>query len=119
MQCHFWKLRRGWHWRYKSKNWRQFKKESETSDKEEKTSAKENAENDNTKTDSTDGEINTTPEDDTVYGKLSQPHGNNKIVNVDDTLYILNDNDEILQAEKSFSKLPLDKNLDKNFWMSI
>ncbi|HAR6230940.1 TPA: hypothetical protein I1723_000551 [Staphylococcus pseudintermedius] len=90
------------------------KKESETSDKEEKTSAKENAENDNTKTDSTDGEINTTPEDDTVYGKLSQPHGNNKIVNVDDTLYILNDNDEILQAEKCFSKLPLDKNLDKN-----
>ncbi|MCE5687343.1 hypothetical protein JL786_00960 [Staphylococcus pseudintermedius] len=91
------------------------KKESETSDKEETTSSKEeNTENDNSKTDLTDGEINTTPEDDTVYGKLSQPHGNNKIVNVDDTLYILNDNDEILQAEKSFSKLPLDKNLDKN-----
>ncbi|EHV5274715.1 hypothetical protein K0T78_000751 [Staphylococcus pseudintermedius] len=91
------------------------KKESETSYKEETTSSKEeNTENDNSKTDLTDGEINTTPEDDTVYGKLSQPHGNNKIVNVDDTLYILNDNDEILQAEKSFSKLPLDKNLDKN-----
>ncbi|MCE5711980.1 hypothetical protein JL837_01895 [Staphylococcus pseudintermedius] len=91
------------------------KKESETSDKEETTSSKEeNTENDNSKTDLNDGEINTTPEDDTVYGKLSQPHGNNKIVNVDDTLYILNDNDEILQAEKSFSKLPLDKNLDKN-----
>ncbi|MRI05059.1 hypothetical protein GB868_02960 [Staphylococcus pseudintermedius] len=101
------------------------KKESETSDKEEKTSAKEkeettsskeeNTESDNSKTDLTDGEVNMTPEDGTVYGKLSKPHDDNKmVVVVDGMTYVLGENDEILQAEKSFSKLPLDKNLDKS-----
>ncbi|EGQ2730481.1 hypothetical protein [Staphylococcus pseudintermedius] len=92
------------------------KKESETSDKEEKTSAKENVENDNTKTDSTVEKNEVTPEDDTVYGKLTAPHDNNKmVVVVDGITYVIGDNDEILRAEKSFSKLPLDKNLDKSF----
>ncbi|HGH5561136.1 hypothetical protein [Staphylococcus pseudintermedius] len=57
-----------------------------------------------------------TPEDDTVYGKLTAPHDNNKmVVVVDGITYVIGDNDEILRAEKSFSKLPLDKNLDKSF----
>lgn len=126
MQCHFGKLRREWHWRYEPKNWRQSKKESETSNKEENTSDKEkeektlskeeNTENDNTKADLTVDKNEVNLEDDTVYGKLSAPHDNNKmVVVVDGITYVLGDDDEILRAEKSFSKLPLDKNLDKSF----
>ncbi len=55
------------------------------------------------------------PEDDTVYGKLTKKHDDNSVVVIDDMTYILGDNDEILQAEKDFSNLPLDKNTDKNF----
>lgn len=90
------------------------KKDEKTSIKEEKESAKEDVKNDNTKVNSTVEKNEVTPEDDTVYGKLTAPHNNNQVVVVDDMTYILGDNDEILQAEKGFSKLPLDKNLDKN-----
>ncbi|PCF83374.1 hypothetical protein [Staphylococcus delphini] len=51
----------------------------------------------------------------TVYGKLTKKHDDNSVVVIDDMTYILGDNDEILQAEKDFSDLPLDKNTDKNF----
>ncbi|NBK47122.1 hypothetical protein EON06_05025 [Staphylococcus delphini] len=90
------------------------KKDEKTSIKEEKESAKEDVKNDNTKVNSTVEKNEVTPEDDTVYGKLTAPHDNNQVVVVDDMTYILGDNDEILQAVKGFSKLPLDKNLDKN-----
>ncbi|WP_086427874.1 hypothetical protein [Staphylococcus cornubiensis] len=104
-------------------------KTEEKSKKEEKSPSKEEKENteiDNSKADLTVEKVNIAPEDDTVYGKLSQPHNNNNsvvvvddvtyvLVVVDDVTYVLGENDEILQAEKSFSKLPLDKNLDKNF----
>ncbi|EOW3694004.1 hypothetical protein ACOW2U_001511 [Staphylococcus pseudintermedius] len=55
------------------------------------------------------------PEDNTVYGKLTKKHDDNSVVVIDDMTYILGDNDEILQAEKDFSDLPLDQNTDKNF----
>lgn len=55
------------------------------------------------------------PEDNTVYGKLTKKHNNNNPVVIDDMTYILGDNDDILQAEKDFSNLPLDKNTDKDF----
>lgn len=55
------------------------------------------------------------PEDNTVYGKLTKKHNNNNPVVIDDMTYILGDNDDILQAEKDFSNLPLNKNTDKNF----
>ncbi|PCF75651.1 hypothetical protein B4W72_02235 [Staphylococcus delphini] len=90
------------------------KEDEKTSIKEEKESAKEDVKNDNTKVNSTVEKNEVTPEDDTVYGKLTAPHDNNQVVVVDGMTYILGDNDEILQAEKGFSKLPLDKNLDKN-----
>ncbi|MTV22679.1 hypothetical protein [Staphylococcus delphini] len=90
------------------------KKDEKTSIKEEKESSKEDVKNDNTKVNSTVEKYEVTPEDDTVYGKLTAPHDNNQVVVVDDMTYILGDNDEILQAEKGFSKLPLDKHLDKN-----
>ncbi|PCF49711.1 heterocycloanthracin/sonorensin family bacteriocin [Staphylococcus delphini] len=90
------------------------KKDEKTSIKEEKESAKEDVKNDNTKVNSTVEKNEVTSEDDTVYGKLTAPHDNKQVVVVDNMTYILGDNDEILQAEKGFSKLPLDKNLDKN-----
>ncbi|UXS36009.1 hypothetical protein [Staphylococcus delphini] len=90
------------------------KKDEKTSIKKEKESAKEDVKNDNTKVNSTVEKNEVTPEDNTVYGKLTAPHDNNQVVVVDNMTYILGDNDEILQAEKGFSKLPLDKNLDKN-----
>lgn len=55
------------------------------------------------------------PEDNTVYGKLTKKHSNSNTAVIDDMTYVLGDNDEILQAEKDFSDLPLDKNKDKNF----
>ncbi|EKI4610879.1 hypothetical protein PCV59_001068 [Staphylococcus pseudintermedius] len=55
------------------------------------------------------------PEDNTVYGKLTKKHKDSSMVVVDDMTYILGDNDEILQAEKDFSDLPLDQNTDKKF----
>ncbi|HHD6773830.1 TPA: hypothetical protein ACOT7X_002580 [Staphylococcus aureus] len=56
-----------------------------------------------------------TPDDNTVYGKLTKKHEDSNVVTVDDITYILGDNSKILQAEKEFSNLPLDKNTDKNF----
>lgn len=56
-----------------------------------------------------------TPSNNTVYGKLTKKHNNTNPVVIGDMTYILGDDDEILQAEKDFSNLPLDKNTDKNF----
>ncbi|AKS69640.1 hypothetical protein RN70_09075 [Staphylococcus schleiferi] len=56
-----------------------------------------------------------TPEDNTVYGKLTRKHNDNNPVVIEDMTYVLSDKDKILQAEKDFSNLPLDKNTDKNF----
>lgn len=55
------------------------------------------------------------PEDNTVYGKLTRKHNDNNPVVIEDMTYVLSDKDKILQAEKDFSNLPLDKNTDKNF----
>lgn len=55
------------------------------------------------------------PKDDTVYGKLTKKHDDNSVVVIDDMTYILGDDDEILQSEKSFSDLPIDPNIDRNF----
>ncbi|MDP4447471.1 hypothetical protein [Staphylococcus hyicus] len=55
------------------------------------------------------------PEDNTVYGKLTKKHQNNSVAVIEDVTYTLGENDKILQAEKDFSDLPLDKNTDKNF----
>ncbi|WP_353458233.1 hypothetical protein [Staphylococcus coagulans] len=86
------------------------KKEKET-EKAEKVE-KESKENKKESTETTAA----TPQDNTVYGKLTEPHDAGKsMVVINGTTYLLGDTDNILQAEKSFGKFPVDRNIDKEF----
>ncbi|MDO5374965.1 MAG: hypothetical protein Q4F01_02050 [Staphylococcus rostri] len=53
--------------------------------------------------------------DNKVYGKLTNgKEKSSSPVTIDDVTYILGNNNKILQAEKDFSNVPLDKEMDKN-----
>src|SRR5699024_8985424 len=99
------------------------KKESETKREvtkqgEENSGKDQQSHNKNNEETNSDIQENIKPKNNTVYGKLTDTKAK-EVAGMysnqeDDLNYIVGDNKEILQIEKSFEDLPLDENIDQS-----